>query len=98
MNVIKKKIIRDFNLPVDVNELRKEQESSAFFKPVYDYLAHDILPNDRKSAKSVQLKSEQYILCNGILFRLFFCEKKGDFNLQLAVPENVAETIISQVP
>ncbi|KAJ8048464.1 hypothetical protein HOLleu_00790 [Holothuria leucospilota] len=78
MNVIKKKIIRDFNLPVDVNELRKEQESSAFFKPVYNYLAHDILPNDRKSAKSVQLKSEQYILCNGILFRLFFCEKKAN--------------------
>lgn len=72
MNAIEKKIIRDFNLPVDVNELRKEEESSAFFKPVYDYLAHDSLPNDRKSAKSGQLKSEQYILCNGIVCRLFF--------------------------
>lgn len=96
MKVIKRKIICDFTLPVDVNELRKEQEASPFFKPVYDYLMHDILPKDRKSAKSVQLKSEQYILCNGVLFRLFFCDKKGDFNLQLAVPENMAGIIISQ--
>lgn len=26
----------------------------------------------------------------------FFCEKKGDFNLQFAVPDNLAETIILQ--
>lgn len=96
MNVIKRKIIRDYNLPIDIRTLKTEQETSVFFKPIYDYLAYDILPNDRKAAKSVKLRAEEYILCNGLLFRLFFNDKDERFVLQLAVPESMAETIISQ--
>lgn len=66
-----KKIIRDFNLPVDVNKDRNEQESSSFFKPGYDSLSHDLSLNDRKSAKAVQLQSEQYNLCDAVLFVCF---------------------------
>ena len=94
-DLIKRKIIRDYNLPIDMRELKTEQETSPFFKPVYDFLAHDILPSDKKAAKSVKLKAEEYILCDGILFRLFFT-KDDDFKLQLAIPETLADTIISQ--
>ncbi|KAJ8038848.1 hypothetical protein HOLleu_16398 [Holothuria leucospilota] len=96
MNIIKRKIIRDYNLPIDVKQLKTEQETSSYFKPVYDYLAYDILPKDKKAAKSVQMKAEQYILCNGILFRLFFHDKDEEFTLQLAIPESLSETIISR--
>ncbi|XP_033120299.1 uncharacterized protein LOC117119582, partial [Anneissia japonica] len=85
MDVIRRKIIRDYNLPVDVKQLQIEQETSPFFKPVYDYLAHDILPADKKAARAIQTKSEQYILCNG-LFRFFLQNKGDDFILQLAIP------------
>ena len=94
-DLIKRKIIRDYNLPIDMRELKTEQETSPFFKPVYDFLAHDILPSDKKAAKSVKLKAEEYILCDGILFRLFFT-KDDDYKLQLAIPETLADTIISQ--
>ena len=58
-NLIKRKIIRDYNLPIDMSKLKTEQETSPFFKPVYDFLAHDILPNDKKAAKTVKLKAEE---------------------------------------
>ena len=96
MEVIKRKIIRDYNLPIDMRTLKTKQETSPFFKPVYDYLAYDILPSDRKAAKSVRLKSEQYILCDGLLFRLFFHDNDDDYTLQLAIPESLTDTIISQ--
>ena len=72
-----------------MRELKTEQETSPFFKPIYDFLAHDILPSDKKAAKSVKLKAEEYILCDGILFRLFFT-KDDDFKLQFAIPETLA--------
>ena len=96
MDVIKRKIIRDYNLPINMKRLKTEQETSPFFKPIYDYLAHDILPSDKKSAKAVQTKSEQYIMCDGILFRLLLDDKNDNLIIQLAVPESLTETIISQ--
>ncbi|XP_072179729.1 LOW QUALITY PROTEIN: uncharacterized protein [Diadema setosum] len=95
LDLIKRKIIRDYNLPIDIRRLKTEQETSPFFKPIYDFLAHDILPSDKKAAKTIQLKAEQYILCDGVLFRLFF-DKTDDFKLQLAVPESLTDVIISQ--
>ena len=59
-------------------------------------MAYDILPSDRKAAKAVRIKAEQYILCDGILFRILLDDKGDDLTLQLAIPESLAETIISQ--
>ena len=96
MEVIKRKIIRDYNLPIEMKQLKSEQETSPFYKSTYDYLAYDILPSDRKAAKAVRTKAEQYILCDGILFRMLIDDKGDDLTLQLAIPESLAETIISQ--
>ncbi|XP_055955077.1 uncharacterized protein LOC130010906 [Patella vulgata] len=94
LKVIKKKIIRDYNLPVDKNQLRLEQETSPFFKPVYDFLSHGILPSNRKAAKSVKHKSEEYIICDHILFRLLI-HNDNTFSLQLAIPESLCHNIIA---
>lgn len=95
LQIIKRKVIRDFNLPVETQQFAMAQQTSPHFKPVYDYLAHDILPSEKKSARIIIIKSEQYILCNGILFRLFFpSSSDDDFCLQLAVPEKYIDTII----
>jgi uncharacterized short protein YbdD (DUF466 family) len=96
MDVIKRKIIRDYNLPVEIKQLKSEQETSPFYKSTYDYLAYDILPSDRKAAKTVRIKAEQYIMCDGILFRMLLDDKGDDLTLQLAIPESLAETVISQ--
>ena len=96
MNIIKKKVIRDYNLPIALNTLRMAQQSSAEFKSVYDYIAHNILPNDKRAQKSIILRSEQFILVNDVLFRLFFHSNDEQFSFQLAVPEPYIDTIISR--
>jgi hypothetical protein len=96
LNIIKRTIIRDYNLPFEANQFSLAQQSSPFFKPIFDYLAHNILPTDKKAARSIVLRSEQYLLCDNILFRLFF-QANGDdhFCFQLAVPEIFIDPLIS---
>lgn len=96
LNVIKKRVIRDYNLPLEAQQFSMAQQTSAIYKPIYDYLAYSILPSDKKSARVIMIKSEQYFLCNGILFRLFFPPNGDTFDycLQLAVPEKYIDTVI----
>ena len=96
MQFIKKKIIRDYNLPFDVQKFTLAQQASPTLKPVYDCLAYNILPSQSRAAKSVQMKAEQYLLCNGILFRIFFPYNSEDFLLQLAIPEEFIDPLIGR--
>ena len=96
MEVIKRKIIRDFNLPIDCKLLKVEQETSPYFKPIYDFLAHDILPSNVKAARSIKYRAEEYIMCNGLLFRLVYKDKEQEFKLQIAIPESMVDKIIMQ--
>lgn len=97
LDTIMKKIIFDYNLPLDANKLRILQETDPYFKPIYDYLAHDILHSKAKSERSVHLQSEQYILWNGLLFRLCIDENANKFErstLQLVISETIVDSII----
>ena len=96
MKIIKRKVIRDYNLPIELNALRMAQQSSAEFKSIYDYIAHNILPNDKRARRSIILQSEQFILVNDVMFRLFFHTNDEHFSFQLAVPEPYIDTIISR--
>ena len=97
MRSIKAKIIKDYDLPYKAKQLQTLQETSPYFKPIYDFLAHNILPDKIKAARSVQAQAEHYILCNGLLFRLFLNENNpGKMTLQLVIPDVIAETVISQ--
>ena len=96
LKIIKRKVIRDYNLPYDVQQYRLAQKCDPHFKAVYDYLEHNILPGDRKAARIITLRSEQFILCNHVLFRLLFLPKPGKFCFQLAVPEKYIDQLISR--
>ena len=97
MRNIQRKIIRDYNLPFDVKELQIQQETCPHFKPIYDYLAHDILPNNVKSARTVCTQAEQYLLCNGLLFRIFLHDKDDNkMTLQLVIPDTMIAKVISK--
>jgi hypothetical protein len=93
---IKRKVIRDYNLPIEAQKLSCAQQTSPHFKSIYDYLVHDILPADKKAARIVVIKSEQYVTFNGILFRIFFPSNSDNYCFQLAVPEKYIDTIIGQ--
>lgn len=97
MHKIQSKIIRNYDLPFDAKELKMQQETCPYFKPVYDFLAYDILPQDVKSARTIRTRAEQYILCDGLLFRLTLQRKhKSRVVLQLAIPDTMVEKILSK--
>ena len=96
LKVIKRKMIRDYNLPYEARQFRLAQQADPYFKPIFDYLDHNILPSDKKAARSVMLRSEQYVLCDNILFRLFFPHNSDIFIFQLAVPEKFIDPVISR--
>ncbi|KAK6175915.1 hypothetical protein SNE40_014290 [Patella caerulea] len=95
LKIIQRKIIRNYNLSLNTNQLRLSQETSPYFKPVYDYLSHGILPSDKKAAKSIKIKSEEYILCDSLLFRLIIHKDGENFTLQLAIPESMCDSLIN---
>ena len=95
MKKIQNKIIRDYNLPFDAKELRMQQATCPFFKPIFDFLEHDILPQDPKTARSIRNKAEEYILCDVLLFRLTLHKKHmSRVVLQLVIPDTMVEKIL----
>ena len=95
LKIIKKKIIRDYNLPFEAQQFRQAQQSSPHFKPIYDFLSHNILPSDKKAARVIRLRAEQYLLCNNLLFRIFFPPNSDHFCFQLVIPEEFIDPLIS---
>lgn len=93
---IRKRCLSDFNVPLKTAELKREYNSSPFFRHVYSYLTNGLLPAGKKLARSILVRAEEFVLVNGILFRISFRESQENFNLVLAVPESLAEYLISQ--
>lgn len=96
IKAIQRKVIRDYNLPYEAQQFRLAQQADPYFKPIFDHLHHNILPSDKKAARSVMLRSEQYILCDNILFRLFFPQNSDVFIFQLAIPDKFVDSLIGR--
>lgn len=94
LELIKKKALRDYHLPINIQNLKRLQSSDGFFGEVYAYLATGMLPKDKRSAKQVLLQAESYILIDGVLFRLMLNKQRNDLKLTLAVPETLVPTIL----
>ena len=96
LNLIKRKVLRDYHLPVNVHNLRREQRQCPHFRDVYGYITSGLLPAKKCAARRVIADSEHYILIEGVLFRVIRTpEKEGDCKVSLAVPESMAAQIIS---
>jgi len=93
---IQKKCLHDFNVPLKTAELRREYSSSPYFGQVYSYLTKGLLPAGSKIARSVLTRAEEFILVNDLMFRFKRKNPDDDFELTLAVPESLAEYIVSQ--
>ena len=64
--------------------------------PVYSYISSGLLPAKKSAARRVIVDAEQYVLVEGVLFRLtVFPESDDSCKLSLAVPESMAAQIIS---
>jgi len=89
---ISKRVLRDYHLPIDSRTIRKEQLNDETFKPIIKYIETSVPPENKEAAKRVLNQSENYIVINGILFRLLM-NKNGESNLTLVIPDSIVPTI-----
>ena len=48
----------------------KEYPHSPAFSSIYNYITQNVLPKDKRSQRMVIANAENYIVANGILFKL----------------------------
>ncbi|GJX22672.1 reverse transcriptase domain-containing protein [Tanacetum coccineum] len=49
-----------------------EEEGNTWITPIYEYLAKEILPEDKKKARAVRRKAARYTMINGTLYKKSF--------------------------
>ena len=91
LEVIQRKILKSTHLPVEVKEIQAGYLHSPYFKDLYQYLLQNKLPSSKSAIKKLEALSEQYVLLDMLLFRIY-PEKE---TAVLAVPESCADKIIT---
>ena len=73
----------------------KEYPHSPAFSSIYNYITQNVLPKDKRSQRMVIANAENYIVVNGILFRLVQQKKVFDTSAKclLVVPEKFENSI-----
>ena len=73
----------------------KEYPHSPAFSSIYNYITQNVLPKDKRSQRMVIANAENYIVANGILFRLIHQKKISDTPAKclLVVPEKFENSI-----
>ncbi|GKA05430.1 hypothetical protein Tco_0684550 [Tanacetum coccineum] len=69
VEVLKKKSIEEKEILMVV-----EEEGHSWMTPLLEYLADDTLPAEAKRAHAIKIKSRQYVVIDGVLYRKSFLE------------------------
>jgi hypothetical protein len=93
LDIIRKKVLRDYHLPLNFREIRKMQENDSYLGPILKILEQSCIPTDKKSYRKLTNLAEDFILINGILFRINL-KTNSECNVLLAVPEVMVPTIL----
>ena len=95
LQILKAKVTKSYDLSVTATELAKEYPHSPAFSSIYNYITQNILPKDRRSQRMVIANVENYIVANGILFRLIQQKKVFDTSIKclLVVPEKFENSV-----
>ena len=84
------KVTKSSDLSVTASELVKEYPCSPEFNSIYYYITQNVLPKDKRSQRMVITNAENYVVANGVLFRLGKQKKTFDTPMKclILVPEN----------
>ena len=95
LQILKAKVTKSYDLSVTATELVKEYPHSPAFSSIYTYITQNILPKDKRSQRMVIANAENYIVANGILFRLIQQKKVFDTSIKclLVVPEKFENSV-----
>ena len=94
---LKHRVTHDCQVPLTVKELKAEDHVDPYFKDIVKYLEKDYCRYVGKAQKIFKMQCEDYILLNGILFKIRYdTEDKGNPSLVLCVPESYVPTVLYQ--
>ena len=94
---LKRKIIKEYNIPITMNELKAEYKNSPHFKDIVKYINNGYCRYVGHAQKTFKMECENYVILNGILFRIRYdAEDKGKPSLVLCIPEKYITTILYQ--
>ena len=94
VDYLQKGVIHDCKVPLTVKELKAEYHVDPYFKDIVKYLEKDYCRYVRKAQTVFKMQCEDYVLVNGILFRIRYDkEDKGEPTLILCIPEKYVPTV-----
>ena len=89
LRVLKAKVTKAYDIPLQAQELLKAYPTSPAFKDVYNYITVNHLPPTKRQQRIILTNAENYIVANGLLFRLHKTIRKNTSSYQtlLVIPE-----------
>ena len=95
LKILKAKVTKSYDLSVSASELVKEYPHSPAFNSIYSYITQNVLPKDKRSQRMVIANAENYIIVNGVLFKLVKDKRTFDAPIKclLVVPEKFENSV-----
>ena len=90
---IRELALKDYNISIDKNDLRREQRLDPIFRDLITYLEHMIMPVNKHHARRILNLEDHYCMIGDILFHMPKCDNPFDDNklrLQLVIPDTLA--------
>ena len=91
--IIQCKMLKDSHLSITVKEIQAGYLNSVYFKDIYLYLPHNILPSSKVGIRKVEALAEKYILLDLLLFKITITPDREA--AVLAIPETCTDSIIA---
>jgi hypothetical protein len=92
--IIKKKVLRDYHLPINIREIRASQESDDYLGPVLKFLEKTYVPTNKLEYKRLTNICEEFIIVNSILFKLN-TNKNSECKVMLAIPDKLVPVVFN---
>ena len=93
LKIIQHKVLKNLHLSITVKEIQAGYLTSIYFKDIYLYLSHNILPSSKVGIRKVEALAEKHILLDSLLFKITVTPDKE--TAVLAIPEMCANSIIA---
>ena len=93
LKIIQCKVLTGLHLSETAKEIQAGYLNSVYFKDMYLYLSHNILPSSKVGIIKVEALVEKYILLDSLLFKTMVTSDKEA--AVLGIPETCADSIIT---
>ena len=89
LKILRAKVLHSYSLPLLVSEIQQAYKTSSAFKNIYQYITTNMLPSNKRLQRSVLSNAENYIVADGLLFRLYetYRNKQLIHRCLLVIPE-----------